>query len=108
MWLCLSDAFVSIVAVPSRPDVLKVRSRCPGHIERLFRVCEVTCTPGRDYLYRAEMARELVGKVLADHVCGIGYPNFKDSVRDPKLHTAYSDVWQRMAKLQTIPPYQSR
>lgn len=108
MWLCLSDAFLSIVAVPDRPDVLKVRSRCPGHIEGLFPGCEVSCTPGRDYLYRSVVTRERVGKVLADHVCEIDYPNFKDSVMDSKLHTAYGDVWHRMAKLQPIPPYHSK
>ena len=108
MWLCLSDSFISIVAVPTRPDVLKVRSRCHGHIERLFSNCEVSCTPGRDYLYRAEIDRSLVGRVLADHVCGIGYPNFKDSVMDSNLHSAYTDVWSRMAKLQSIPPYHSK
>lgn len=108
MWLCLSDAFVSIVAVPGRPDVLKVRSRCPGHLDRLFPDSDVACTPGRDYLYRAEIARGLVAQVLAEQVCRIEYPNFKDSVMDSKLHSAYADVWRRMAKLQPILPYHSK
>jgi hypothetical protein len=108
MWLCLSDAFLSIVTVPGRPEVLKVRSRCPGHIERSFPGVVVSCTPGRDYLYRAEISRSDVCEVLSKLVGGINYPNFKDSVEDTRLHAAYADIWRRIAKLQPIPPYQTR
>lgn len=105
MWLCLSDAFLSIVAVPGRPEMLKVRARCPGHIERTFEGVEVQCTPGRDYLHRAEIPRAQVMEVLSRLVQDIDYDNFKDSVPDTKLHTAYADVWYRLSKIQRIPPY---
>lgn len=108
MWLCLPDAFLSIVAMPDRPDLLKVRARRPGDIERYFPEVPVQRTPGRDYLYRAEIHRTQVAAVLCKAVMQIDAPNFKNSVQDPTLHAAYADVWQRMAGLQSPRPYSHR
>lgn len=36
MWICLNDAFLSIVAHRDKPGVLLVRARRPGDIERTF------------------------------------------------------------------------
>ena len=41
MWLCLNDAFLSIVALPGHPDELLVRARIAGDIERLFPAAQV-------------------------------------------------------------------
>ena len=32
-------------------------------------------------------------------------PNFKDSVKDHKLHHAYAQVWRTMAQLQKVAPF---
>ena len=105
MWLMLQSGMYSIVAIPGKPELLKVRARRPGDIEALFPQASVQRTPGRDYLYRAEIQRELVAQVLAQQVLEITVINFKESVTDPALHRAYSDVWVRLARLQELAPY---
>lgn len=105
MWLFLKSGFYSVVTVPGKPELLRVRARRAGDIERLFPQADVKRTPGRDYLYRAELPRAQVAAAIAENITAISAPNFKDSVTDPLLHAAYSDVWARMARLQSPPPY---
>lgn len=105
MWLCLNNAFLSIVQPYSNSTQLLVRARREGDIETVFPTAKVKRTPGRDYLWRAEIDRNLVGQVVAQHVAGIDYPNFKDSVDDRPLHDAYARFWGIMANLQEIRPY---
>jgi hypothetical protein len=107
MWISLSDAFLSIVAIPGQPDMLKVRARRKGDIERIFPEAAVQRTPGRDYLYRAEMPRGAVSSAIAASLAAIEYDNFKNSVSDTRLHSAYASVWSSMSKLQELPPYSS-
>lgn len=109
MWLCLNNAFFSIVEPAGiLGDTLLVRARRKGDIEKVFPDAEVVRTPGRDYLFRAQVSRELVAKTIADQVRGIGYDNFKSSVRDDKLHNVYARFWHGHASLQEIPPYSTR
>lgn len=105
MWISLSDAFLSIVAIPNHPDLLKVRARRKGDIERIFPEAAVQRTPGRDYLYRAELPRKVVSVTLAQQLENINYDNFKNSVSDTQLHSAYASIWTTMSKLQELPPY---
>ena len=102
MWVFLSDAFFSIVSHDSAS--LLVRARRKGDIERVFGV-DAAETIGRDYQLRAIIDRKTVASVMAGQIEGIAYDNFKNSVRDPKLHSACSTVWGVMAKLQQFPPY---
>ncbi len=106
MWVCLNNAFFSIVEPDDiGGDVLLVRARRKGDIEKVFPGVKVERIPGRDYLYRALIQRELVAETIADQVRRICYDNFKNSVRDHKLHDAYSAFWSIHARLQEIPPY---
>jgi hypothetical protein len=107
MWISLSDAFLSIVAIPGYPELLKVRARRSGDIERIFPDAVVQRTPGRDYLYRTELPRAIVSRMIAASLDAIDYDNFKNSVDDDRLHSAYSLVWSTMSKLQELPPYAS-
>jgi hypothetical protein len=107
MWIGLSNAFFSIVAIPDQPEMLKVRARRKGDIERIFPEAIVQRTPGRDYLFRSEMPRKIVSGVIAASLEHIDYDNFKNSVRDDHLHSAYASVWTTMSKLQEVPPYSS-
>lgn len=101
MWICLNDAFYSIIRPADvAPGHLLVRARRPGDIERHFPGAEVTRTPGRDYLYRAQVPAADVGRVLAEVVANITYSNFKASVRDGRLHDAYLKVWGTMVGIQ--------
>jgi hypothetical protein len=108
MWICLSNAFLSIVANPADAATLLVRARRKGDIEAVFGAgVEVVTLPGRDYQFRAFLPREVVATAVGEALKGIQYPNFKNSVDDDALHGAYAKVWQVMAELQEIPPYGS-
>lgn len=105
MWLCLNTAFFSIVAPKEDPDDrLLVRARRKGDIERVFDVPGVY-SPGRDYAYRALLERDAVAAVVMCQVLGIQYGNFKDSVKEPALHSVYNAVWSVMGRLQVGGPY---
>jgi hypothetical protein len=108
MWICLNDAFLSIVtpsADEPNSDTLLVRARRPGDIEGVFPDAKVEKRPERDYLFRALVPREKVAMAIAGQLMAIDYSNFKDSVRDRKLHDAYATTWSTMAKLQPTRPY---
>ena len=101
MWICLNNAFFSIVADNDdvRGDRLLVRARREGDIEAVFGA-DADHTPERDYAYRTWLPREQVAEVIRDQALGIDYPNFKNSVDDPELHNAYSRVWTTLWTLQ--------
>lgn len=125
MWVFLNDAFLSIVDEKAKmgkrrgnkandADVLVVRARRQGDIERVFsapmhsakRKLEVLENEVTDYRYRALIPRSIVRAAMADEVDRVTYGNFKDSVGDDTLHTAYSRVWGVMYQLQKQPkPY---
>lgn len=100
MWICLNDAFLSIVSKSCKPDELLVRARRKGDIERVFPGVQVRESEHTDYRFRAVVKRELIAKALTDQVKQIAYSNFKDSVRNDSLHDAYSKVWAAMYRLQ--------
>ena len=105
MWLCLNSAFLSIVEPEQDSEVLRVRARRKGDIEKVFPEAKVERTPERDYLFRAHIRRERVAEAVAEQVAGINYGNFKNSVKNDKLHSAYGSIWSIMARLQSSPPY---
>lgn len=129
MWICLNDAFFSIVdekaknATSKRPprrkatdrDTLVVRARRDGDIERVFaqpakiagHKLVVEESIATDYRYRTRVPRALVKDVMAAEIDRVIYGNFKDSVEDDDLHRAYSQVWSVMFRLQE-PVYQGR
>ncbi len=100
MWLCLSNAFLSIVSKNGNPDQFCVRSRCRVHITNIFPDAEVIEKPGTDYRYRAFINRSEVAKIIGEYIMQINYTNFKDSVKDKELANAYYAVWARMFEYQ--------
>jgi hypothetical protein len=108
MWICLNNAFLSIVSNPSDAATLLMRARRKGDIEAVFgQNVEVVTLPKRDYQFRALLPRDAVATAIGEALKAIQYPNFKNSVDDDALHGAYAKVWQVMADLQEIPPYGS-
>jgi hypothetical protein len=76
MWIFTGTAFVSIVRSLNRKgkkDLLLVRGRVAGDIQRLFPDAKVRKTPNRDYLFRAYVPREEVARVLAQKIMAIDY-----------------------------------
>lgn len=108
MWICLNDAFLSIVDKDCKPNCLLVRARRKGDIERAFPGVKVKKTPGNDYLFRAEVSRSKIIEELSAQILSIDYDNFKDSVKEKDLKGAYGSVWGVMSRLQEIPPYSVR
>lgn len=105
MWLMFNNSFVSIVDKATQKGCLMVRARRQGDIENVFPNAKVKKTPGNDYLFRAEIDRSEIAQRIAEQVMNAEYDNFKSSVKDNKLHSAYNRVWHVMADLQEIPPY---
>jgi len=96
MWILLNNAFFSIVdKAEDRGRDLHVRARRANDIPDVFGV-EVIRTPDADYLYRADIPREDVARVVASQITAIDYNNFKASVRDHTLHDAYLSVWSAL------------
>ena len=108
MWVCLSNAFFSIVHKDCGPDELLVRARRHGDIESVFPDALVVKSHDTDYLFRAVLPRARVAEAIAVEVSAIDYGNFKNSVRNTKLHNAYSAVWGIMARLQPSKPRAAR
>ncbi|TSE28058.1 hypothetical protein Tther_02386 [Tepidimonas thermarum] len=100
MWICLHDAFLSVVYKDCPPDCLLVRARRQGDIEKIFPGYEVTASRHTDYRYRAVVPRRVVAEAIARRLQSIDYANFKASVADDALHRAYAQVWGTMYRLQ--------
>lgn len=100
MWVCLNDAFLSIVSKDCARDELLVRARRAGDIEKIFPGTVAREDRGTDYLYRAAVKRTAVEDAMIGEVRRITYPNFKDSVDDEELHDAYMRLWVTMLRLQ--------
>jgi hypothetical protein len=96
MWIFLSNSFISVVQKPGDKDMLTVRARLEGDIERVFPDAKVQANKGTDYKYRAKVAREVVAKALHYQAMSVSYPNFKSTVKDRKRHDAYMGVWSAM------------
>ena len=105
MWISTNVAFLSVVHKGCAPDELLVRARVAGHIEAVFPQAKVTESFGTDYRYRAVLKRDEVAAAMVSAVMGLEYSNFKDSVRNNRLHDAYSCVWHEMGRLQPGGPY---
>lgn len=108
MWVCLNDAFLSIVQKDCAPDELLVRARRRGDIKKIFPEAKVVRTPKGDYHFRAVVKRNAAIEAMAGEVRRINYDNFKDSVDTTtpggrKLHDAYLRVWATMEGLQPRP-----
>ena len=112
MWIFLNDAMFSIVEPSAQDrltarkygsDVLSVRARAKGDIERVFPDAEVICLSMRDYRYRAFIDRMTVSKEIAERVARIGYSNFKDSTAEDWRYKVYSKVWYAALALEDVP-----
>jgi hypothetical protein len=100
MWVCTNQGFISIVQDHKDPKVLKVRARSKAHLEALFPGLPIVETRYTDYQFRVITDRPTVAKLLTSLVMGdvdqpaaVNYGNFKDSVKDKKLHDLYADFW---------------
>jgi hypothetical protein len=100
MWVFSSQGFLSIVRHIDKPEVLIVRSRFRGHIERIFPKALVIEDAERDYRFRAELPAKEVSKVIARLVSEIDYDNFKGSLdmNDEKYFESCVEVYNSVAR----------
>lgn len=96
MWVCLNNAFLSVVAVKEMPDMLLVRGRRYTDLQTLVSHDKIQHTPNRDYPFRTIITRGELMLHLLEYVKSIEYTNFKDSVDNLDLHDAYMKVWSIM------------
>jgi len=102
----MNDAFLSIVRKDCPPGYLLVRARREGDIQRVFgNHVTIVRSTNSDYLYRAVVSSAAVVEALENVVEDIDYGNFKDSVKDAELHSAYLNVWEAMSRVQYPRPY---
>jgi len=110
MWIFTNYGFVSAVKHNAKDNVLLVRAREPGVLEKLCARHGVATTVKKslaaDYLYRAEIAQDVFADIIAAEVKAIDYGNFKNSFQAAKSenthasHAALMDVWFIMSQLQ--------
>jgi len=93
MWICLNNAFVSVVSKGDDAGKLCVRARRREHLTVLFPGAEIIANGGTDYEFRAYIARDEVARVIGAALKNIDYKNFKNSVKDNALHNGYNRVW---------------
>jgi hypothetical protein len=93
VWICLNDAFVSAVADPTMPGILRVRARKREHLAKLFPGVKIQGSSRTDYGWRVFVSKEEFAALVVKRIYGIDYDNFKDSVLDDRLHDLYADFW---------------
>lgn len=95
MWICLNNAFVSIVEDYFNNEYVHVRGRRQEDVENFLGdyKAEITQTDTRDYRFRAYVTKFDLSKILAKCAYRIDYGNFKSSVKDKDLEKLYHEVW---------------
>jgi hypothetical protein len=101
MWICLSNAFVSVVK-DQHSDNLMVRARRREHLEALFgeRAKIIETKAPADYRWRVIATRKQVADLLVRQVNELSYGNFKATVGNRKLHDLYLNFWSGHRRLQ--------
>ena len=115
MWIFCKLGFFSAVQHREKPDVLLVRARFKGDLERLYKAMDhskcgpIQKTPDADYLYRMECPKRAFAEVVWKTAGEIDYPNFKDAMNDGTVRdTAYMNVWRAMWAAQNFGEKQNK
>jgi hypothetical protein len=100
MWIFTQNSFLSIVKHNEKDNLLIVRSRFRGHIQRLFPTVFVEEDTNKDYRYRAELPAKEVAKAIGEMVLRIKYDNFKGSLdmSDENYVNCCLDVYNSVAR----------
>lgn len=100
VWLFGQKGFLSIVQHKDDHDLLLVRARAKGDIERYFPAAIVRENEGSDYRFRASIPRFEVVNRIAKTIHDINYPDFKESIQESDRIPWYLEVWATMATMQ--------
>lgn len=101
MWICMNNAFVSVVQDKKDEKLLQVRARRREHLEACFPKENIIETSDSDYRYRVVVPRHVVATMLADKIMDdVTYTNFKNSVVNKVLRNMYTGWWFDHFKIQ--------
>lgn len=107
MWVFTNDAMISAVEDRDDDNILWVRARHGGDLERFFGDLRVVVkfTPDADYAYRTIVTREDFTQALILAVDKIDYDNFKGSIPQTKAgnrrHDVYLRCWSELKRWQS-------
>ncbi len=104
MWVFTKSGFFSAVRHTDQPDVLLVRARFEGDLERFCRTHglhgikkTIRETPDADYRFRAEIPCKAFAEAVKAEALAIDYPNFKAAVHDgTERDEAYMSCWSAL------------
>ena len=97
MWICFNDGFISAVQNRSDKSGLVVRARRKEILQALFPGKEVIKGDPSgfyDYLYRVFVGKDELATGVSERIDEVGYPNFKDSVKERDLKGLYHAFWE--------------
>ena len=100
MWVFTDNAFISLRADMTVPDLLDVRARFPGDIEKLWPQAVVTENYEYDYRFSSQVRREDVASVLGHQVRKLRYHSLTERILSPTREEAYLHVWFAMREAQ--------
>jgi hypothetical protein len=95
-WIFFPDACCSVVVHQDSPDLLVVRSRLKGDIERILGPSiAVAVTPRADYRFRTTVTRQLFAEAILRRLGSMSYTNVKAAVPKGDQGRAYlmNRVW---------------
>ncbi len=98
MWIFTKNGFFSAVEHFDDSNLIHVRARFRGDLERLCAergvAPNVVETPSNDYPFRMDFERSVWREIVADEAGAVDYSNFKSAVRDgTPRDRAYMNVW---------------
>ena len=106
MWLFCKSGFFSAVEHVGRHDVIHLRARFAGDLERLCAAhgldpAGISETPDGDYRFRMNLGREVWRRVVAKEAMDIDYTNFKAAAHDGTARdAAYLGAWAALRRGQ--------
>lgn len=105
MWICLNDAFISVVQDRKVGGQLVVRARSVDHLKALFPDRRIYTSRKSDYVARCYVTKREFADFISEKVIDLDYDNFKSSVKDVDLHNLYADFWWLHRDYQLQSPY---
>lgn len=105
MWIFTKNGFFSAVQHFEDANLIHVRARFRGDLERLCAAhnveARVSETPANDYPFRMDFDRDVWTRIVAAEADGIDYSNFKGAVHEgTSRDRAYMNVWAALRQAE--------
>jgi hypothetical protein len=111
MWIIGQYGFISLVQHRDDPEIMQVRARVREDILMYFPGVEIEMIVGADYLYRANVPRNIVAETVAAEILGYTVTSHVKDVAvqssQPNAYrqSAYYACWRALAEMQPYAPY---